>query len=240
MGSRGPKPKSLQEHSARKESLRTAARTWAYLLYGLRDGAPGYAQKVEFESAGDGRILTAKMRTKTIRFLPSDSYAEQGIEKLLRTDDWIVCPPSKPEPKLWEQFRDAETLTEHQRAARKIQRWWNARQRKINPVSTPPVRSPAFTTSTAQFQLLASRDLLDAKKSSLYPQTPEEDRPTNDNKRVQFFAKAMAGLLHSIAPATAMRHWLSRERFPNDFVEKYEQLFGQRQTKLGEFRPRVA
>lgn len=79
------------------------------------------------------------------------------------------------------------------------------------------------TTSKDEFRLLASGALFEAKKLWLYPRT---HRPKSDDKRIEFFAKA-AGLLHGMAPATALRK-LSGAHFPKDLAAKHRREFVER------------
>ena len=63
-------------------------------------------------------------------------------------------------------------------------------------------------------------ELYRAKCLWTYPQAT--DRAKSDDKRIEFFAKALAGLMLGISPATAMKR-LSRWRLPKLWIKEIEQ-----------------
>jgi len=242
MGLRGPKPKSEGQHCQEIDLLKVAANNWAEFFYTLRDGMPGYVLKVEWEPVRKGDCLVAAKERPLIvegagpsrkarrvivaEFVPTEKSSGQ-IPMAFRDDNWSVVWPVKPQRNIWERFRDAENLGEHRRAVSKIKQWWESRFPGGDQL---PVPSETVLTSREQFPLLASRSLFDAKGLWLYPGS--KTRKTSDDKRIEFFAKAMAGLIYGKAPATALRA-LTNVRFPKDHIEKlYTELISRIQTGI--------
>lgn len=245
MGSRGPKPKSEQERRAETESLKVFAQVWAAFFYTLRDGDSGVIQSVEWGPwepfAGrvhklppgavakiEGNRFCRAKRIVEIKFLGLDTSVadeEKIFRELKKRDDLVVLMPVKPSLELWERFRDARTVSEHRRAVSRLEKWWRGRYGTCEGSLMPvPSFGESVRTSKDEFRLLASRALFEAKGLWLYPRT---DRPKSDDKRIEFLAKAAAGLLHGIAPATALRK-LTGVQFPKHFMEKQRREFVQR------------
>jgi hypothetical protein len=103
-----------------------------------------------------------------------------------------VHPPIFPRPDLWEEFKDAQLKQDIQRVAHEIARWM---RRFAHPRWSRELKKHAA-------------DLLEAKKTLwTYPGSA---RPSSDNKRAEFFGKALAGLVLGVSPATSARklsHW---------------------------------
>lgn len=237
----GPKP-------INSDALKGSAQSWATFFYSLRDGEPGVGQRVKWgdweewhgvaklgpdeiaqlSNQPDGKLRIRKAkRILAINLINLDTPIESQ-DKILRAlktrDDLVVSMLVPPSQELWQEFRDARTITKHLRAASQIADWWKGRY-GTGGGSQHPVG--VLATAGDELALLASRALFNAKKLWLYPRASEAERSTSDDKRIEFFAKAAAGLVYGIAPATALRK-LTGVRFRRDSVEKARRAFVKR------------
>jgi hypothetical protein len=110
------------------------------------------------------------------------TYAEIGV--------WVDFPVF-PRPDLWERWKNARSAEEMQRVCAQIARWM---REDFHPRWARELRRH----SAALFRA----------KATLWTY-PRSERPSSDQKRAEFFGKALAGLICGIAPATALKH-LSR------------------------------
>ncbi len=174
MGKRGPKPVDVEE-------LKTVARRWASVLFGLRDGAKGVAEKWGQQLVIE--IVVPKERRKTEALLLD--LQEKGYE---------IGRPIYPSPEIWEQLKRTRSSREAKQAIARFVEW---RRRELP--------SPGDDNVLQEIQA-NPRQLLQAKQLPNYPR----DAGTNDDKRVLFFAKIFAGLQMQLAPLTATKklsHW---------------------------------
>lgn len=208
MGLRGPKPVDM-------ERLKWHAAQWAVLLHALRDGRHARVYKVRwFEHP-----------LPTGRWIPGEVlYAEivplkrRGAEKLLKSvqkalnANWWLSPPIFPNAKAWERLKCARTVEEIKSFAENIHKW--ARRARVMGLWTEEYPRTIRNHDS---------ELLRAKRM---PNYPRRSWPGSDNKRMQFFAKVLAGLTLGIAPATATKrlgHWRwpeSTEKTREEFVRK--------------------
>lgn len=217
MGLRGPKP-------VESRILEVEATNWAQFFYTLRDGQPGYLQRVKWGPwqttssamwtpvpSGKGTVMVpSKTRYRTSQALgrpipiPVADGAKELPAGLLKAKDWVVSRPVMPKAEVWQQLEKARTLPQVKHAAEKIG--------ELGQVF-------ASTTSWAQNPGGAlteyAGEVLKAKRLPHYPRT---SRQRSEDKRIIFWAKVMAGATLGLAPITAVKrlaHW----HFPKDWAE---------------------
>jgi len=101
-----------------------------------------------------------------------------------------VQDPVFPRPHLWQQLKEASSAAEMKRVTVRIARWAS---RYAHPRWRRDLREHAV-------------GLFEAKQNLwTYPRS---DRASSDNKRVEFFGKALAALILGISPATGTRKLL--------------------------------
>jgi len=206
MGLRGPKPVDPQH-------LKSEAENWAALLYALRNGEPErlVAAKWKGRTLNKWELMLVWARAES----GTDPKAEALRQELLRDikgKGWITSSAVVAAPEIWEQLKRADSVKEIQKVARRIRRW-ASRYRPRNDWAT---RLPDTLASNADKVLIA-------KRLPNYPQAPEAKRPRSDDKRIEFFAKVLAGAMLDIAPITAAKrlsHWHSSKRIMADLKEE--------------------
>jgi hypothetical protein len=244
LGLRGPKPVNLA-------ALKVSAVQWFYLLRGLRDGHPdllqkhiwgpwtggmrqisvGRAERIQF-----ARIIPDGTGRETVRLLFQrlTTYANKTAaneEPQLETPVYqtlqqqTVLPPKwlfglrltehpsfffpalAPQPQLWQQLTKPRSVKEVQQTANAIYEWLAA--------AVPGVHGmPGFRSALCDHPA----EIFRIRKLWNYPRT---DRPTSDDKRLEFFAESLAGLTLGVAPATATKK-LSRWTPPNLWLIEFE------------------
>ena len=120
---------------------------------------------------------------------------------------YLFFPSFAPQPHLWEQLKRARSVKELRAATGEIYDWLTA--------AAPGVtRMPEFRAALhdGAGELLKARDLWNY---------PRKQRPSSDDKRVEFFAEALAGLMLGLAPATATKK-LSRWNPPKLWLTRFE------------------
>jgi hypothetical protein len=221
MGLRGPKAKNERDKRRELLFLERTAFDWADFFYTLRDGVIGYARKMEYGpwkeyAVSDWDPVTGKSsqrdsqkyRSRSKKLIHIDRIRETATEAEIRTklkgEAWLIWYPVKPARELWEQFKNASTLTEHRSVVSKIKKWWKVPGEDRGSFQEATRFAPGWVgKSTSEVaELLASPQLLDAKSLWLYPRGKLRD---NDDDRIEFFAKAAAGVMWGMAPATASR-----------------------------------
>ena len=232
MGLRGPSP---VDASALK--LRTAQ--WAYLLFGLRDGHPDLLQCLQWQSwhqEGEtqvrfgvaGRIVAARIISargengELVNLVHEQWIAEvtrSGIEgqpesftphparhitkdvALPKSSQFgcsgtLIFPPISSRPELWEQLKHARSMKDVSQIMNVIYRWMCDAGDVFKNYRIPEGQEAELYRATRLWN---------------YPK--DKERPTSDDKRIEFFAKALAGLILGISPATATKR-LSRWKLP--------------------------
>jgi len=106
----------------------------------------------------------------------------------------LFFPAVPSAPVLWKQLKRPRSIKELQHTLNNIDDWLVA---AVPGVSTMPQFRRALCDRPAE--------LFWARKLWNYPRT---NRPTSDDKRIEFFAEALAGLMLGVAPATATKKLL--------------------------------
>lgn len=223
MGLRGPKPVDI-------ERLQGEASAWSVFFYTLRDGQSGHIQRVKWgpvRKSGPAKWTRVRSGMGTIAFPAGLKYREstplgppivipvseaaKALPQKMRTKDWVVSRPTMPAPELWVRIRQASSVGEVRKASREIRKWMDE---QFGPVGrwlpgSPPVEFPDALD-------LYTEQLLRGKRLPSYAKT---DRPSSDDKRVEFVSKVLAGARFGLAPITAAKR-LSHWHFPRDWAEK--------------------
>ena len=119
----------------------------------------------------------------------------------------LFFPAVSPQPRLWQQLKKPRSVKEVREAGNNIYDWLTA--------AVPGVRRmPLFRQALCDHPT----ELFNARKLWNYPGT---GRPTSDDKRIEFFAESLAGLMLGVAPATATKK-LSRWSPPRLWLIKFE------------------
>lgn len=188
------------------EQLKSEAGAWAEFLYTLRDGQPGLLEKVKwnpFKSATSGEGKKIRMRTSRVvcvKIVPLkatkagiDELTKQVTKQFTKQKGWVFFSPVLPNLAAWERFKKARTVLEVRRAAGMMRVEYFYLPRGLSKPASVFIREHA-------------KDLLLAKKLPHYPRRAA----SNDDKRVVFFAKVLAGLSLGIRPLYATKklgHW---------------------------------
>ena len=217
MGLRGPKPVDLN-------LLEGEAVQWACFFYTLRDGQPGHMQKVIWDPVqrtGSEPWTPVPSGRGTVMLPPNTEYRTskpvgplvliripKGAERLpqqMTAEDWDISRPIIPKPEVWEKLTRAHTVSKIEQAVTGI-----GELKDAYVSSTPWALNPGGAISHF------AKEILVAKRLAHYPKTRREK---SDDKRVVFLAKVMAGLVHGLAPITAVKR-LSHWDLPRDWAEK--------------------
>jgi len=119
----------------------------------------------------------------------------------------LFFPAVSPQPHLWKELKTPRSVKGVRRTGNDIYGWLAA--------VVPGVRNmPEFRRTLCDHPA----ELFRARKLWNYPST---DRPTSDDKRLEFFAETLAGLMLGVAPATATRK-LSRWSPPKLWLIKFD------------------
>ncbi len=185
MGERGPKPIDVKE-------LKFAAQRWAALLFGMRDGAPGVIERWERGVIVD-LVSQKKVPQKRVPQKKKRRETEEWLEKLEK-EGWHVRWPLWPSPKVWEQLKRARSVKEMRKAIGALRNW---RRRNANLVASDEVLRRAKSDAVI---------FLRAKRLPNYP----GEANTNDDKRILFLSKVLAGFelgLASLTTTKKLSHW---------------------------------
>jgi hypothetical protein len=166
------------------EQLIMCAKRWATFLFGLRDGAPGTVERWEQKLVID---LVDQHRS------PQEMRRWERQLKRMESEGWEVGWPVWPSPEAWEQLKRARSPKAMMGAMTALRKW---RRRSWVPSNDDVLRALESDP----------RDLLRARSLPNYPVNAK----TNDDKRVLFFAKILAGVELGLAPLTATKklsHW---------------------------------
>ena len=228
MGLRGPSPVDAS-------ALKLLTAQWAYLLFGLRDGHPDLLQTLAWQSwhqTDKGQVrFGATRRIVAARIIS----ARDGIGELAKIvqEEWIaevtrsgsegqpesfidhpthhiqkdvalpessqfgstgtlIFPPISSRLELWEQLKHPRSMKDAHRTINAILRW------------------TCDAGDFKNYQIPEGREAELYRATRLWNYPKDKERPTSDVKRIEFFAKALAGLMLGISPATATKrlsHW---------------------------------
>jgi hypothetical protein len=207
MAKRGPKPVDMA-------ILRGVAGRWAYFLFALRDGIDGAVFHVEWGPEqrwvlGDKKATVRSPRQiKKASILHADT-AWQELVRRLKSDEFHVVEPVPHHTEVWNQLKTARSVGAVRSVASEMRVWVDR--------CRPPISGAAIFPQVVASH---SKELLEARELPSYPRS---NRPSSDDKRVEFFAKVLAGLELGIAPATAIKG-LHGERFPTESNTEEEMI----------------
>jgi hypothetical protein len=140
-----------------------------------------------------------------------------GLESTARAS--LFFPPISAQPHLWHQLKRARSTKEVQRATTDIYHWLLAAVPGVRDISEFRI-----VLCDRAAELFRARDLWNY---------PRKERPTSDDKRIEFFAKAFAGLMLGKSPATATRK-LARWKPPKLWVIEGEIKSVEQQRAISE------
>lgn len=238
MGLRGPKPVDVK-------CLESEAMQWACFFYTLRDGQPGFMQRVKWvplrlPPRGSAKwvrigsdeaslIISAEMLYRKDvpgppmtahplgpPILLSVSEPAQKLPTAVIGKDWKIFPPVVPKPDIWEKLKHAQTVSQVKKAIKGM-----AELQMAFASSTPWAGNPAGAIRRYAEGVLAAKQL---------PHYPRAERPRSDDKRVLFLAKSMAGLTLGLSAITAVK-LLSHWHWPKDWAEKTLREFVDREKQ---------
>lgn len=191
--------------------LKQYVELWSLQLLTLRDGRPG---KIVLLQPGETKP------TVVAEVIPQDRRAQSALPTLkkLRGKEgtlWVQSPIFS-EPKIWHDLKTAKSTHEIRDAVISLERYLRRRWQ-------PPdeIFSPRPTWTGKKWSLLNRRptwhetgwskspesvknranELLKSKRS----RCPKKDRPTSDNKRIEFFAKVLSGLALGRTPTYTLK-----------------------------------
>lgn len=239
MGLRGPQPVSIA-------ALKARAVQWAYFLHGLRDGQPCPNQKIAW-SGWRWRPRGRLPKGKIVRIPFARIFLSKGIEtadrlfevntfssaastmdgvpwtgvsqKITKTSRipksfgfdlsesdvyYFAFLPVQEKKELWNALLKAERESDLKEVADGIARW-------IPPI--PGHRDFRNVLKKCGVELGLAKHLW------FYPR--DSDRPSSDNKRIDFFAKTLAGLMLGVSPATAAKK-LSQWKLPKLWLTEFD------------------
>src|SRR5262249_53378034 len=137
-----------------------------------------------------GRILEP-----SVIILPA-SKAVLELTSEMKAKGWEIWPPLLPAPELWEQLKQARSVTDVKKTSHGIRKW-------IDSESVLSGCLPGFPAVTIPDALDSyAQDFLTGMKLPSYAKT---ERPLSDNKRVNHLAKVLAGARLGLAPITAAK-----------------------------------
>ena len=119
----------------------------------------------------------------------------------------LFFPALSPVPHLWGQLKTPRSIRQLQQTLNDIYDW-------LVPVVDDACAVPEFRRALCDYPA----ELFRIRKLWNYPGS---NRPTSDDKRIEFFAEALAGLMLEIAPATATKK-LSRWNPPKLWITNFE------------------
>jgi len=189
-------PKRLEEQAV----------SWAMFFYDLRDEQPGLVYR---ESRQPKNIVA-----EIIPAGPKSKKVNEFIRRIKKTagaDSWVIFEPLSPAPHAWEQLKRARTADAVRKAAASIRPWELHRIESDYRMIEPDYQQMIGANSSDAICEHAEA-LVRAKQLPEYPRDPA----SNDDKRIIFFAKVMAGLMFGLAPLTTIRR-LSHWRLPRDW-----------------------
>lgn len=175
--------------------LKQYAEYWRVHLLLLRDGRPGTIVEQGKGQKPIARVEVLRASARVKQLLSKLEDLRGGPGKL-----WFQSPVF-PEAKIWDQIKDARSATEMQKALDALERF----SRKLCPRAR---WADTFWSRVLGAVRDHADDLVKAKELPHYPKSSR--RKTSDDKRIEFFAKVMAGLALRLAPLGATKrlsHW---------------------------------
>jgi len=119
----------------------------------------------------------------------------------------LFFPAVSPQPQLWQELKKPRSAKNVQQTVNTVCEWLAA--------AVPGVRRmPEFHSALCDHPA----ELFKTRRLWNYPRT---DRPKSDDKRIEFFAEALAGLTLGISPATATKK-LSRWSPPRVWLVEFD------------------
>lgn len=234
--------------------LKGYAEQWACLLYGVRDGYPGFILLI----AGKQTI-----KVGLTKHYGADEGAKfwrklRGAKEKLKRDrfPFPFVEPVPPAREIWDRLKNATRPQAIKRVFQMLQKWAvDVRGPLFFMASPNPHPLFAATAKTKAWGCAAVRkaiasgqipawpllpfaisegwatEIAKAKKLWTYPRT---SRTTSDDKRIEFFAKSFAALMLGKSPATVTARGLPRWHWPKDWYNREIPLewVETRQTKL--------
>jgi hypothetical protein len=247
--------------------LRGYADQWACLLYGLRDGYPGFIQitpqgkrrKSTTSTRGardnhnfsDVIPLTARVIRVTSQLEPTRYGSEERkkflnalrkMKQSLQRGGFTYVEPVPPAREIWDRLKNAKRPQAVGEAFQMLRKWAvSIRGPSIHmcPPNTHPIfianaRSKAWARAAVRGAVASGQipswpllpfaisedwagEIAKAKNLWTYPRA---DRPTSDDKRIEFFAKCFAALMLGKSPATATARWLAGWHWPKDWYSR--------------------
>jgi hypothetical protein len=175
--------------------LKSEAAQWASFLFTLRDGQPGFIEKVTGWRRVEGERLRVRKASGivVVKIIPVErKLASKFIRTIQKLGDenWIVFRPTFPDPNAWERLKRARSVKEVHEAAQSMRKWG----RRFGPIVVWKELPNAIRCH--------GNEILKAK---MLPNYPKSKRERSDDKRILFFAKVMAGLTLGIAATTATK-----------------------------------
>jgi hypothetical protein len=196
-----PGPKSVDVDQLRFQATALAGNLWV-----LRDGRPGMLHSkrgvwvsrkiplISWDEVGrpekvTQRILRGEMEYETMRYKvrqfaiePTTKAFRDALARVKCSKDLILVErPTVARPEIWKRLSGSRSAVDIREISRRI--------RQQDPLLASTLYSYA-------------EGLLEAKLLHNYPKSK---RPSSDDKRIDFFAKVLAGLRLGIAPATATK-----------------------------------
>ncbi len=232
MGLRGPRPMPEEKKREALGLLNGEAQVWANLLFELRKGRDGYCGVIRWgpeekrEGMGTfhrGQILGAEQIPKDdLAILPKGMRTRALREYQRKEEGWQYIPPISPQPETWEALKKACTVRQGRRVARDFGRWISRSRNGYVIVQGRKLKLERSKVYRNYWRVLHdhAEEILAAKQLWTYPKSDWAD-----DKRIEFFAKSLAGLMLGLAPATAQRR-LTGWRWPvKDFEETRKKFF---------------
>lgn len=188
----GPKPVDIP-------LLKTHARHWYQLLLVIARGRAGMIVE----------------DNDTVVLEPSDEIREKlpELEKMRGTPGvlWFRSPIF-PQAEIWEELKRAGSAKEMQKALAGVEKYLRKGWRRP-PVDRFLGLMPLSWAETVWGKLVrAAQDRADDLVQAMdLPHYPRTQRPSSDLKRIEFFAKVLAGLALGLSPLTTTKR-LSRWR----------------------------
>lgn len=193
MGRRGPHPVSIH-------LLRLWEWQWFWVFRGLRYGAPSrLVVRMDYLQYPDKPRISGYRELDEERQKAWRVTTEKASRAYYRKDPLKDVPtrPLPSEKTLWDSLMRARTIPQVRATCAKSRSW-------LNPEWQGKVFVQKLHQHADQF-LLAKRDL----------RYPRSNRPSSDDRRILFFARAMAGITLGRSPNTAIRMLGATRHGPN-------------------------
>lgn len=206
--------------------LNGAAQDWANLLTQLRDGEDGWYGKVIWgpEEKAEGMGAFRQGQTFDAVILPKTASKETLQTVMLEKEGWQYVPPTQPQPQTWDRLKAARTVRQIHSVAYDFKRWIARSPSGYSIVHGRKLKLERSKAYRNHWYVLRdhAEEILAAKQLWTYPKSDWAD-----DKRIEFFAKSLAGLMLGLAPATAQRR-LTGWRWPIKDFEKTRREFFER------------